>query len=179
MVDENALPSGRWFLGDFRSTDFQDRQRIGRLEPCKGSLVVDPGEGGSALNFSLTAFGLPIATLDVADAISTIAKDDVHLVPVQIRGYGEFRFVQCLRALDCVDETRSTFETFDIDAPINSMRGNYSDFSKLVIDPSRVPANAHMFHVSRWRVRPIISSAIMRALIQAGNLGVAFINVSE
>ena len=174
MVEENALPQGRWILGNFRSTDFEDRRRLGRQEPCKGVFTVDPGDGGRALEFSLTAFGLPIATINLAETISRIAGDDVHLVPVRIKGYGEFRFVQCLRVLDCLDESRAVFQVLGDDDPTPSMRGQYS-VSKLIVDPARIPADAHMFHVARWCVRPVISSALRQVLVETGSVGVDFV----
>ena len=179
MIDENALPRGRWFLGDFRSTNFEDRKRLDRREPCTGTFTIDPGSGGNALNFSLTAFGLPIATVPVAEAIAAIADADVHLVPARIKGYGEFRFVQCLRVVDCVDESHSIFETFEEDAPIPSMRGEYSGFSRLVVEEPKIPADAHMFFVARWCVRPVVSRKVTRALLDAGGLGVRFVPVSH
>jgi hypothetical protein len=179
MIDENALPPGRWFPGDFRSTDFEDRRRIGQGKPCRGIFTVDPGSGGRALDFSLTAFGLPIATLSLADAIKKIAGDDVHMVPVRARGYGEFRFVQCLRAVDCVDEGRSIFDLFEEDAPTPAMRGEYSGFRPLIIDVSKVSVNTHMFFIERWRVRPIVSETLKEALLSSGDVGVDFVPVSS
>ena len=177
-IEDDVHVTDRWFLGDFHSTDFQDRRRFGICEPCRGIFTVDPGDGGSAPNFSLTAFGLPIAALPVAETISKIAADDVHLVPVRIKGHGEFRFVQILRALDCVDESRSEFESYEDDAPVPSRRGEYSSFHTLVVDQAKIPANAHMFHIAKWRVRPIVSEAVRSALMEAGDLGVKFLSAS-
>jgi len=178
MIDETAMPPGRWFPGDYRSTDFQDRKRLDQLEPCKGVFTIDPGDGGRALDFSLTAFGLPIASVPLAEAIAKVAGNDIHLVPAQIKGYGEYRFIQCLKVLDCVEESRSEFQTFNEDAPSPSRRGEYSDFSRLVVDPARIPPGTNMFLLARWRVRPIVSGALKKVLDQSGDLGVNFTSVT-
>jgi hypothetical protein len=175
MIEENALPLGRWILGDFRSSDFLDRRRLGNGEPCRGAFTIDPGDGGRALDFSFTAFGLPIATLPIANSISSIAGSDIHLVPARVKGYGEYRFIQCLRSLDCVDKGRSTFDIYEDDAPVPARRGEYSAFTKLMIDTSRVPPNAHMFFIEKWRVRPIVSEAVKDVLTAASEIGVKFV----
>ena len=178
MVEETALPKGRWFTGDFTSTDREDRRRLDRLEKCRGRFTIDPGFGGKALAFSLTAFGLPIATIDLAEQVVQIAGEDVHLVPTDIAGYGEYRFIQTLRELDCVDESRSTFETFGDDAPSASMRGEHSAFTSLTLDAAKIPQDAHFFHVARWRLRPIVSRQVRETLEKGGILGVTFVDVN-
>jgi hypothetical protein len=175
MLEENVHVRNRWFLGDFQSTDSGDRERLTGYAPCIGTFDIDPGDGGRPMDFSLTAYGLPIASKVLAHTISELAGNKVKLVDAHIRGYGEFKFVQCLNSIDCVDRTNSKFDVFEDDDLIASRRGRIKAFLKFVVRPESIPPDAHFFHAGGWNFRPIVSEEMKRIILSNGENAVKFL----
>jgi hypothetical protein len=175
MLEENVHIRNRWFLGDFQSTDSSDQQRLASYTPCIGTFDIDPGEGGRPLDFSLTAYGLPIASKRMAPLIARLTGNKVRLVDARIRGYGEFMFVQCLSSIDCVDRRKSSFDVFDNDDWIESRRGKFKAFVKLVVKPESIPSDAHFFHADGWSFRPIVSDEMKQIILSTGENSVKFL----
>ena len=175
VLEENVHIRDRWFLGDFQSTDSGDRQRLTSHTPCIGTFDIDPGEGGRPMDLSLTAYGLPIASKRLALLIARLAGNKVKLVNARIRGYGEFAFVQCLHSIDCVDRISSRFDLFDNDDPIESRRGKFKAFLKLIVKPESIPNDAHFFYADGWSFRPVVSEEMKQVILSTGENSVKFL----
>jgi hypothetical protein len=113
----------------------------------------------------------------LADAIATVVPDDVRLVPVSVVGnlrHDAFAIPHCLRAIDCLDETKSDFIKWTERDERPDRLGEYRAVTKLVIDPGRIPPAVHMFRLAHWPVVMIVSDVVKAAMEKAGCAGAKF-----
>jgi len=128
---------------------------------------------------SESAFGAPILSRRLGAAVEALAGDDVEMVPVTVAPDG----VRCvaanvLRVVDCVDEERSVFEVVKRSPfGVGRSAGNYSFFAKLALDGARIPSDAHVFRIERFRAALVVSETMRQTMESAGCDGAKFVEL--
>lgn len=173
--------------------DTHERWHIGRVYGpgetipwLTGGVRLDPERSlhtpikyfGPVPDFSETSFGVPIAVDALARAIQSVAGADVQCLPVDIEQHAGFMALNAVRVVRCVDEDRSDFTRWTTEDARPDLAGQYHHISPLVVDPRRIPEDAHFFRVEAWLVGLIVSDAVKAAMERAGCAGAKFIDVN-
>jgi hypothetical protein len=171
--------AGRWHLGEVTSSDgTEPRLRAGIPLRDAGTLAAPVTHPGRVLDYSLTSFAVPIASKAVARAVSAIAGADVQCIPVAIAGQSGMHVLNAVRVISCLDQARSEFLKWTEQDIRADLAGQYKQVTKLIIDPSAIPSDAHFFRIEGWLVALIVSEEVKEAMERAGCLGAKFIAVS-
>lgn len=130
---------------------------------------------GHVLDFCHTTFNAPIAKRELANAIKSVAGSDVQCIPITISGQSGMMVLNAVRVIRCVDEQRSEFQKFTEDDEVRpDLAGQYRSITKLVLDRSAIPPDAHFFRVKDWGVALIVSEAVKDAMERVGCFGAEF-----
>ncbi len=178
LLDDMTI-AGRWHLGEVRS-------RSGTEPPLwHGVRLVDTSElrgvvthRGRALDFSLTAYAVPIVSNKLAGVIAASAPGDVQCVPVELAGRTGMFVLNSLRVIRCLDESSSDFLKWTKQDHRADLAGQYRQVTKLSVDPRAIPSGAHLFRIEAWRVALIVSEHVKSAMEAAGCIGAKFIDVT-
>jgi len=177
QLRDDMTSKDRWHLGVV-----QDR---GGAEPVLGAgerydgdepLVVDVDTPGCVLEFSLTSFGIPIASGAVAKVVSSIAGDDVQCIPIEIPGQRDMFVLNAIRVIHCLDEEHSEYAKWTKKDHRADLVGQYRHVTKLVVDRGVIPDDAHFFQIGGW-VSLIVSCELKMALESLGARGAVFSKV--
>src|SRR5262249_27742359 len=86
LLDDVAIPK-RWHLGSAALADGKEPSLWAGIRFDSSERPVIPvTHPGRVLEFSLTSFAVPVASKELAAAISTVAGTDLQRVPVEIAG---------------------------------------------------------------------------------------------
>ena len=173
----DAVPD-RWHLDWARLRDgtepaLSDGVRFESLERP----VIPVTHSGLVLDFSLTSFGVPVATKVLADAVAAVARSDVQCVPVEIPGYGELVALNSLRIVRCIDDKRSEFIKWTKRDHRADLAGTYRQVTNLVLDRKAIPPDAAFFRLKGWEVALIVSEPVKMAMERAGCFGAKFTEI--
>jgi len=178
LFDDIEVP-GRWHLGEVTSSG------IARTDLLRGvpidvadALTTSITHPGRPLEFCLTSFGIPVASEQLADAITSVAAADVQRLPLRISGCNGYEVLNAMRSVACLDESQSDFMKWVPGDHRADLIGQYRMVIKLVIDPMLVPEDAHTFRVTGWPVALLVSEVVKRVMEERGCLGGKFILVS-
>jgi hypothetical protein len=164
----------RWFLGPIALPspfDFWKFTGIGPIEDETDDLQVKITESGSVLDFTFSDFDIPIINEKVA---SFFPEHEVQLIKVQAGLFTKLYILMILNALDCVDESLSSFEKFDENHSIRpDLAGNYEVFYKLVLDKSRC-AEFSIFKIKGCSHYIIVNEKIKNKMMDSNVKGVLF-----
>jgi hypothetical protein len=116
---------------------------------------------GRVLDFSLTSFNVPIASLPIAELVRTIAKSDVQVVPVIVAGQPSMAALNVTK-----DDHRA------------DVAGTYRQVTKLVLDRALIPTDAHFFLVGGWEVAFVVSESLKTAIEHLSVTGAEFTSVT-
>jgi hypothetical protein len=171
--------AGRWHIGEIRTSAgveplLDAGKRFDDGPPLFGELT----SPGRHLDFFLTSFAVPVSSRAVAAAVSAVAGPDVQCIPVEIPGHPGMYVLNALRVLRCVDEQRSEFMKWTSQDHRADLAGQYRQVTRLVLDPTSVPPDAHFFRVDGWLVALIVSEDVKRGIERAGCTGAKFIDVT-
>jgi hypothetical protein len=133
---------------------------------------------GEPCDFTVTAFNVPIATTELANAIEAVASSDVQLVPLAIEAHPRFFALNSIRVVSCVDESRSEFVKWTAGDQRADKTGQFKQVSKLVLNRSAIPSDAHFFRIEGWRVALVVSADVMTAMVRVGCVGAKFIELA-
>ena len=155
------------------------------MEPCNYIAEVD--QDGRELDFTTSGYAdVPVVSEKVKEALSGLPEIDEpykHVVLEPVRFTSETvrnkYFVMIIETqLDCVDETRSKFETIAEDDPIRpDLAGEYGVFLSLVVDPPKI-GDHHIFRIKRASRAIIVSEEVKRRFEEAGVIGAEFESVN-
>lgn len=177
LFDDVTVPH-RWHLGIISLPDgAEPRLRAGiRLDPILRPVasVTNPGR---VLEFSLTSFGVPVATRPLAEELAAIAGPDVQVVPIEIGGQAGMVAVNVLRVIKCVDETESEFIKWTAQDHRADLAGQYRQITRLVLDRAAIPSDAHVFRIEGWLVALIVSQFAKQAMERVGCYGARFLDL--
>ena len=169
----------RWHIGEVFMADGSEPDLLdgGRLEHL-GPLRADVHYIGRVLDYCRTSFGVPIATIVLADTISSIVGPDVQCIPITISGQAGMMVLNALRFIPCIDEEHSEFEKFTIDDPVRpDLAGQYRTVPKIVLQRNAIPPDAHFFRIKDWEIALIVSETVKDAMERVGCNGAKFIEL--
>ncbi len=175
LRDDVTVPS-RWHLGFATLPDGSEPLLDAGIRlDWSGRPVVPVTHPGRVLDFSLTSFGVPVATQALADAVSAIAGSEVQRVPVEINGQAGMVVLNAVRVIRCIDEARSEFLKWAAQDHRADLAGQYRQVTRLVLDRTAVPSDAHFSRIDGWHVALIVSDAVKDAMERVGCTGAKFI----
>jgi hypothetical protein len=178
LTDELSIP-GRWHLGDvMRGGDSMKVKLESRRPVADGPVDVMVTDKGRSLDFSLTAYNVPIASDRLALAIALVAGADLQRLPAVIGGRRGYEVLHCTHLVDCLDEGRTEFTKWTKDDFRPDKAGEYHIVRGLTVDTDRIPPDAHFFRIAGWAVALIVSEELKAAMEHAGCLGARFADVS-
>ena len=174
------VQAGNWYLGDpedGRGQEVEDPWmfRAGRPIQVESPLQVPIDEPGKALDFSLAGVGLaPIVHVKVATLFVELAPDDVHTIPVSIKGHpDQYLILVATKLIRCIDEKASKVQRWKSEDGLPGKVGQYYAVDDLHIDPSKV-GDAKVFRTEGWTLALIVSEDIKQALERIKATGVKF-----
>lgn len=133
-------------------------------------------QDGIACDYSETAYGTPIVSVQLADLWRTIAKDDVQLIPAELPNASERCFIaNILSNIDCIDYEHSRGSFFPANDPVRS--GKPSGFLELAINPKQVRGQK-LFRLTDWLVGMIVSDNVRSRMKAEGITGVHFLPIA-
>lgn len=184
LMDELYNPEDRWFL---KSLNVVDENKISvwkflspeKVElPEMEKLTISIREEGRPLDFTFADFEVLVVNEKVAFFLS---DEECQLIPVEIEGIknGHSYFITVLlKSVDCVDESRSNFEKWQVDDPIRpDLAGEYKSIYKLFVDASKIGDNA-IFRLSKSDNVIIINEKLKKQFEKNAITGVKFRDVT-
>lgn len=142
-----------------------------------GRLHAAVSHTGRVLDFCLTSFNTPVATTELAQTVSRVAGPDVQCLPLEIAGQAGWSVLNAVRVIRCLDESRSEFLKWTKDDHRSDLAGQYRQVTKLVLNATGIPGDAHFFRVEGWLVALVVSEAVKQAMESAGCSGAKFIEL--
>jgi hypothetical protein len=178
LVDDMTI-SGRWIIGEVRNADGDNPTLdAGRRFTESKPLYAEIANDGSVLDFSLSVFAVPIATIELAMEVVRVVGPDVNTIPIDVAGQYDMRVLNSVRAIRCLDENRSEFLKFTRRSYRADLAGQYQLVSKLCLDPTSIPSDANFFRVEGWAIALIVSEQVKIAMERIGCFGAEFIQVA-
>lgn len=179
QLRDDVTTRGRWHLSEvLLPTGVEPLLDAGVSIWPSGALTATVSHAGRALEFSLTSFNVPIATSKLAQAISSVAGQDVQCLPVDIAGKAGMMVVNAVRVVRCLDEARSEFVKWTDKDHRADLAGQYRQVTKLIVDPAAIPLDAHVFRIEGWLIALIVSADVKEVMERVGCIGAKFIDVT-
>ncbi len=126
---------------------------------------------GTRVDYNPTAFSPIVISEALSRLIEEIAPNDVQLVDASIDGEsGEWKVMNFLSLVDCIDHSRSKIRYCDLDDPYRP--GKPRSVDRLVIDEKRAQGH-HFFILQDWKVA-IVSETMKDAIRKAGITGMTY-----
>ena len=183
-MDELHKPKDRWFL---KSLNVVDENKISVwkfISPAKVELPdmkklrISIREEGRPLDFTFADFEVLIINEKVAYFLN---DDECQLIPVEIEGFKSthsYFVAVLLKSVDCVDESRSAFEKWQIDDPIRpDLAGEYKSIYNLFVSPSRISGNT-IFRLGKSENTIIVNENLKKQFEKNAVSGVRFKDVT-
>ena len=181
LTDDINFPH-RWYLGEI--IDAEDNWQFilnGKVDESslKIPFHIRVYQDGLSTDYTENgAFNIPIVSERVKLQLGGI--ENLQFIPVVIEGkrtdLGYFIMVVGIK-LDCVDEKLSEFGKFAVNDPVRpDLAGQYSWFTKLIIDPQRVNGE-NIFRIGRTSSYLVVSEKVKDAFEDIGVTGAKFIEV--
>ncbi len=173
-----TLFADQWFLNDPVAANGERVEADVFIDgvPYRGPIPVRVaiGNPGREVQFSLSAFDMPVVSHAVANAVRRIAPDDAEFFPVEIAdAKGSYEIMNVVNLRDCLDEARSDFTIWTEEDGDPSLTGRYQMLIKTVIDTQRA-GGAHLFRLSKSGLELFVSDVIKAELEDRPNLGITF-----
>jgi hypothetical protein len=166
----------RWHLSTIKHGDTEPLLWSGI--PFQGHLTTHIHHGDRPLDYCLTSFAVPVAHHRLAEAMASIAPNDIQRLPLDIPGHPGYEVINVIRMLDCLDEPRSKVELYPPGYHRASLVGDYMIVEEPHMDQSRIPPDTHAFRVARWNIAFIVSEVMKDAMEKAGCKGATFRDVT-
>lgn len=175
LRDDMHIP-GRWHLDDPIDDEGSDPRRFtdGVTVDVRSALNIDVQVVGIPLDFTLTAFAIPVASTRLADAFAKIGGIGFQRIPVTVNGQHGYDILNATRLIRCIDESRSEFMKWTEQDHRADLAGQYRSVWRLRIDPTLIPADVHAFRIDFWEVALIVSEELVGASRSINALGPVF-----
>ncbi len=156
------------------------------MEPC--TYPIDLHRDGVETDFSFTmdSGNIPILSDKAKNALAGLPEIEelyrhVVIEPIRIDNKdvaGDYFVMIIETQLDCVDESRSEFEKFEVDDPVRpDLAGQYRAFFSLVVDPAKID-DQHIFRLKKDLNSIIVSEEVKKRFEAAGVTGAVFESVN-
>ncbi|NVJ23200.1 hypothetical protein HUW62_18420 [Myxococcus sp. AM011] len=178
------MQAGTWDLGDLQDEHGQEVGdpyvfAAGRPIATKGRLSVPIDEPGRRLDFCTAGLGVaPVLHVRVATLFAELARDDVQLVPVAIKGHLDmYQVLVATKLIRCIDDHASAEVRYWKPEHGQPERvGDYKSVIGMRIDTSKL-GDTKVFRTQGWTVALIVSEDIKLALERERTTGAKFTEV--
>jgi hypothetical protein len=126
---------------------------------------------GLALDFTLTAFSVPVASQRLADAFAQIAGPALQRIPARVGSREGYEILVATLLVRCLDEQRSEYLKWTEADGRPDLMGSYRMVTKLHIDTASVPPDTHIFRIADWEGALIVSNEMAEAAKAIGATG--------
>ena len=171
--DDMSL-SGRWHLSTVSSDDGCDDSDfiMGRPASIRTMPVVEVQRPGLSLDFTLTAFNVPVISPRFSDTIRRIVERHAQLIPIRVGAREGYEILNAIRLVRCLDEGRSEFLKWTAEDGRHDLLGHYKMVTRLRIVPEQVPPGLDIFRIEHWEVPLIVSQAFVDAIPTTELIGI-------
>ena len=162
----------RWYLAEINDASgneldphlFQKGNTVTITQP----LFVRPNQIGRPLDFTLTAFGVPIVSNKLGDIIYNSTSNLIQRIPVTIEpNVKGFEIINILKTIKCLDYNKTFVQRYDSKFGDPSLIGKVQFLSKITIEP--VNPICDIFRLDEWKIIAIISGRL-REILHSPNL---------
>lgn len=174
LFDDVYVPN-RWHISEVRdNTGYEPAFVDGESLTIKPPLRARVGKAGRAPQFSLSSFGAPLVTTRLALAMAEVAGGDFQQFPVDIDGHDGIVALNAVRAIQCLDESKTEFVKWTTADHRADLAGQYRTVSGLRILSDVIPKSTHLFRIYGWTVALIVSERLRDAMEAVGCEGAIF-----
>lgn len=175
VVDDIYIP-GRWHLYDPINDEGCDPYDFTAGKPARilSKPDIEVQVPGTALDFTLTAFAVPVASRSLAEAFGQIAGTDLQRIPVRVGSREDYEILVATRRVQCLDEQRSDFIKWTEADGRPDRIGQYRSVPKIRLNATLIPPGTHAFRLEGWRVVLIVSREMMEAAKAINAVGPKF-----
>lgn len=172
-LDHDRYIKERWYLDGPTDDDARDDREFAYGKPLalRGPLMATIYTHGKVLDFTLTLSQVPILSERFAKAIRSLVQSHAQLFPVHIDGHRGFEVMNTTVLVSCIDDRRSEFTKWTDQDGRPDLVGHYRMVTKLILDPSRIPENLHVFRPMFWEMPIIVSQAFVDAILPLHAIG--------
>jgi len=170
---------GRWHLGEVVEETVKSPLELWTGTPAAAGISIEAEitHPGTALDFCLTSFAVPVAITRLAEAIAGVAGGDLQRIPLKVGAHKGFEVLNSVRVIRCLDEGRSSFTKWTAKDHRADLAGKYRMVSHLRVNLNTVPRDAHFFRIEGWEIALIVSELIRSAMESCKCLGAIFQDV--
>jgi hypothetical protein len=176
LTDDVAL-RGRWHLGELVFPGGKELDLLSGKKTGIDRLRVVVQKNGEPLDFSLTAFNLPVVSDRTARVVAGLAAGTVELIPADLGTSSPFWVLNPTEQVNCLDESATHWIKWHPEDGRPELVGQYRSVTGLKVAKERVPAGLAMFRVWGWPVALIVSEEMKRGLESTNTKGAAFTDV--
>ena len=178
LLDDMHIP-GRWHLGEMTDSSGDVVNLDDGVKLFHDVVHCAVSHRGTPLDFTLTSFNSPVVREPLARRIDEVASEkSIQFVDLIIPGYDGFEGLNVLSVLDCLDESRSEYIKWTEKDHRADLVGRYRSVTHLSVDRNRIPEDAHIFRIERWRICLVVSEVMKEAMEAGGCLGAKFLEVT-
>jgi len=151
---------------------------LGARQPLPaGDYVVKVLAPRRQVDFVLCLPCVPIVSSRLAAVLRSIGDPCLQFLSVQVGGDIPCVAVNVHRHVECLDEARSMFTRWRPEDRRPDRLGEYRAVYKVILDPARIPSDAHMFRIAGWAPPVIVSEMLKEHIEASGATGPAFLEV--
>lgn len=177
LRDDLAI-SNRWHVSDvLLQNGSEPVLDAGVRLQYSGHLLGRISREGCFLDFSITSFNVPIASIRLAKGMSLVAGGDIQCLPVKMDNGVDVIALNSTRVVRCLDERCSRFTKWTESDGRPDLIGQYRQVTKLALLPESIPQGAHFFRVQGWEVALVVSEVLKDFMTREGCTGARFVEL--
>lgn len=147
-------------------------------------LKVQVKEQGPVLDYTETSTRtVPIVSLRLKQALEKITRDEVEFIAVEVAGmtaeqrvqHGEFFIMNVCKQVECLDPARSMVTYYPDDNYGGKDAGKISMIYRLVLDPTRIVGDEHIFRLPEYPFVIIVSEKVRDIVLENNYTGMRFV----
>jgi hypothetical protein len=119
---------------------------------------------GPCFDFCLAAFDVPVVSKRLGDRLSSVAKDEIQLIPVTVWDDASYYILNTLRQLSCLDESRSLFTKWQVADGRPDRNGQYRMVVELKVAGPLI-GKSNIFRIEGWYVPLVVSESIRQIFL--------------
>ncbi len=171
-----------WWLGEVECETTEIDCRIfteGVQQDVVGPLRIRIREAGGALQFTFSAFDVPVVTQEVGDIFARYAPDAIQRIPINVAEItGKYEVLNVTQTCDVLDLVRGKYVWWRPGDHRADLVGTLRRVYKMVFRPEIQPP-PHAFRIKGWEIALVVSQTLMEALGGANLRGVKFLPIEQ
>jgi hypothetical protein len=130
------------------------------------------------MDYTETPYGVPILSSRLVEVISRVAGNDVQVVRTRVGSSDGYWIMNVLRAVRCIDESRSDYRKWTEADGRPDRIGQYRAVDILRVDPTKIDHSARIFRLDGWKVAVLASEEVADAIRRENFIGPVFQDVT-